>query len=121
MKNRPSILQVGLRLLLATMLAAPLVVLFCLPRFVSPRENLGGVINAWLVGSVLYASGFWLTFLLLRRRKLRPRSVGLWSWSLVCGLVAASFVPLGTALAVPCVLMLFWRRSLFFQRYESAG
>src|SRR5215472_10633904 len=121
MNKQVRLLQLGLRLLLAVVLAAPLVVFFGLTRFVSSRENLAAVLNAWLVGSAFYASGFWLTLFLLRRRKLHSRSVGLWSWALVCGLVASSFVPLGTALAVPCLFMLFWRRSLFFQRYEPVG
>src|SRR6266478_1940754 len=68
-----------------------------------------------------YTAAFWLTLVLLRRRSIGPRSVGLWCWAVVCGWVAASFVPLGTALALPCLFMLFLRRSLFFQVYFLAS
>src|SRR5213596_1933797 len=102
MNNQCRFSQLMLRAFLAAVLAAPFAVFFGLSRFVRP-DHLNTVINVWLLGSSLYTVGFWLTFVLLRRRSIRPRSVGLWCWAVVCGLVAASFVPLGTALALPCL------------------
>jgi len=125
--------QVALRLFATASLAAPFIVLFGLSPLerhgheVPPAqygrwfsEHFSIITGTWSIGVAVYALGFWTAFFLLRRRTLRPRAVGLWWWALICGLLAASFVPWGTLLAVPCLVTLFWRRSLYFNPIESA-
>ena len=117
MGNKMRFRSVVLRTSLALLCAAPLAVLFGLSHFVA-RGDFNDFIDAWSAASVLYALAFWLTFFLLRRRSVPSPAKGLWIWALACGVLTASFVPIGTALALPCLFTLFWRRKVFFQRYE---
>jgi len=121
-----------LRVFAAVLIASPVAVLFGMSSIIGNRnevppaqqaqwmsDHFSATLRLWSWGILLYAAGFWFAFFLLRRRVLRPRAVVLWWWALVCGLLAASFVPLGTLLALPCLVTLFWKRSLYFSRDET--
>jgi len=132
MKSAFTISQVLLRLLASALMASPFVVLLGMSSIIGNRtqvpasqqaqwmsDHFSATLRLWSWGTLLYAAGFWFAFFLLRHRIHRPRAVVLWWWALVCGLLAASFVPLGTLLALPCLITLFWKRSLYFSRDES--
>jgi hypothetical protein len=124
--------QVPLRIFAFALMASPLVVLFGMSSFIGNRtqvpasqqaqwmsDHMPKMMTLWSLGALLYAVGFWVAFILLLRRILRPRAAILWWWALLCGLLAASYVPLGTMLAVPCLYTLFWQRRLYFNRNET--
>ncbi len=71
-------------------------------------------INAYIFSIFVYFIGFWLTYSLLRRGSLR-RAPGLWWCSLVFGVLTALQFPLGTTLALPCVVVLLRDRSVFYR------
>jgi len=132
MKAPFTISQILLRLLVSVLIASPFVVLFGMSSIIGNRNQVPpaeqaqwmsdhflAMQNLWSFGILLYAAGFWCAFILLHRRILRPRAIILWWWALICGLLAASYVPVGTLLSLPCLITLFWKRSLYFQHDET--
>src|SRR5262245_19351667 len=119
MTIRISASQFVLKSLVILLIASPLVGLFSnlimgSPTDLPPRlfaqwrsETIPTTFELWELGVVLYAVGFWLAFVLLRRGILHRRAAILWWCSIAFGLLAALFVPVGTVLALPCLIVLF--------------
>jgi hypothetical protein len=133
MTTRISASQVVLKSLVALLIASPLVGLFGGAIMGRPADLPPSLLSQWLSDAIptvlglwcltvfLYAVGFWFAFVLLQRGILRRRAAALWWCSLVFGLLAALVVPLGTVLALPCLIVLFWRRSVYFQTDDHAA
>ena len=131
MKIRISSVQILLKSLVTLLIASPVIILFGAASLSGPHdlppalraqhksEIMPSVFDLWNLGVLLYAVGFWLTFLLLRWGVLHRRAAALWWCSLLCGLLSASFIPIGTVLAIPCLVVLFRRRSIYFQTDEQ--
>jgi hypothetical protein len=113
MNHWNGILQGIMRVVLAILLTSPLSLLIASSGNVNPHD-IASMINLWCVAAVAYSAGFWLTFFLIRRGSLQSRSIGLWCLSLVFGLFTALFVPIGTILALPCLVTMFWRWKIYF-------
>jgi hypothetical protein len=117
---RISTSQLLLKSLIALLIASPVVGLFGGAMMGYPTD-LTPVMVLWCVTVHLYAVGFWVSFALLRRGLLHRRATALWWWSFGFGLLVATFVPLGTILAVPCLIVLFRRRSDYLQTDDQAA
>ena len=128
-----SMSQLFLKSLVALLIASPVAGLFGgmimgRPADLPPSlrrelaaEGIPTIIELWCLTVFLYAIGFWFAFVLLRRGILRRPAAALWWCSLIFGLLAAMFVPLGTVLALPCLIVLFWRRSVYFKTRDITG
>jgi hypothetical protein len=129
METRRSLPQTLMKLVLTAMLISPFLSMFAgifLPHppvavIASPEDwaqwdtaRLVYQINAYIFSIFVYFIGFWLTYSLLRRGSLR-RAPGLWWCSLVFGVLTALQFPLGTILALPCVVILLKDRAVFYR------
>jgi len=130
METRRSLPQTLMKLLLGAMLISPFLSMFAGMVFLPPppaaatasledltqwrtlRIRFG--FDAYIFSIFVYFIGFWLTYSLLRRGSLR-RAPGLWWCSLVFGLLIALQFPLGTILALPCVVILLKDRAVFYR------
>ena len=130
MKTHICSVQLFLKALAALLIASPVIVLFGIAGLSGPHdlppalriqeksEMMPSIFHLWDMGVLLYAVGFWPTFFLLRYGVLHRRAAALWWCSLLCGLLSAVFIPIGTILALPCLVVLFRRRSIYFHASE---
>lgn len=132
MRALPTSSKILLPATTSVLMAGPFAVLFGMPFVVGNRnevptplqaqwmsDHFPATLQLWSWGILLYATGFWFAFFLLPQRVSRPAGFVLRWWALVCGVLAATFVPLGTLLALPCLITLFWKRSLYFSKSET--
>jgi len=133
MTTPPSKLVQVLRATGFALLASPFVVFLSTALLDPPNDSTAQEYASWrsttmptvfelyLLSAFLYLVGFCTTYLVVRRRLSSDKARALWWCSLLAGAFSALFVPVGTLLALPCVVMLFRRRALYFRVHGQAA
>ena len=132
MTARCSAPQLVLKAAACALIASPLVSLFARQILDVPHGASSALVSQWLSElmpiifglwlrcALLYAIGFWLIYVLLKCGLLRRPARSLWWFCLAFGLLVASFVPFGTIVALPSLVVLFKKRTLFHEREKRA-
>ena len=127
MTASPSKLVQLLRAMGIALLASPFVISLSTAVLDPPNDSTAQEYASWrsvtvptvfrfyLLSAFLYVAGFCITYLVVRRQVYPAKARALWWCSLVAGAFSALFVPIGTVLALPCLVTLFRRRSLYFR------